>query len=88
MRRPKPRLRYQLAELTRLPAWLNSPKPRSSPDAYPERYGPVGTVSSRFYRWHQSGVWQRVLEALQAQLRGMLALVVQNHPDRAGPDLR
>jgi len=33
----------------------------------PERYGRVGTVSSRFYRWRQSGVWQRVLEALQAQ---------------------
>ena len=33
----------------------------------PEHYGRVGTVSSRFYRWRQSGVWQRVLEALQAQ---------------------
>ena len=29
-------------------------------------YGPVGTVSSRFYRWRRSGVWQRVLEELQA----------------------
>ena len=28
----------------------------------PRRYGPVGTVSSRFYRWRQSGIWQRVLE--------------------------
>ncbi len=33
----------------------------------PERYGPVGTVSSRFYRWCQSGLWQRILSALQAQ---------------------
>jgi transposase len=33
----------------------------------PERYGPVGTVSSRFYRWRRAGVCQRVLEALQAQ---------------------
>ena len=33
----------------------------------PERYGRVGTVSSRFYRWRGAGVWQRVLEALQAQ---------------------
>jgi transposase len=32
----------------------------------PGRYGPVGTVSSRFYRWCKSGVWQQVLEALQA----------------------
>src|SRR5512135_1724702 len=33
----------------------------------PERYGPVGTGSSRFYRWRQAGIWQRVLEALQAE---------------------
>jgi transposase len=33
----------------------------------PERYGKVGTVSSRFYRWVQAGVWQRVLEALRSQ---------------------
>ena len=32
----------------------------------PSHYGPVGTVSSRFYRWRQAGIWQRVLEALQA----------------------
>ena len=32
----------------------------------PSYYGPVGTVSSRFYRWRQAGIWQRVLEALQA----------------------
>jgi transposase len=33
----------------------------------PERYGPVGTVSSRFYRWCQSGLWQRLLSSLQVQ---------------------
>jgi transposase len=33
----------------------------------PARYGPVGTVSSRFYRWRQAGIWRRVLEALQAE---------------------
>src|SRR3954468_24592411 len=27
----------------------------------PERYGPVGTVSSRFYRWCRAGVWDRLL---------------------------
>src|SRR3954464_12690250 len=32
----------------------------------PRHYGRVGTVSSRFYRWRRSGVWQHVLEALQA----------------------
>jgi transposase len=33
----------------------------------PERYGPHGTASSRFYRWQQAGIWQRILEALQQQ---------------------
>ena len=33
----------------------------------PERYGPVGTVSSRFYRWRKAGIWQDILEALQAR---------------------
>jgi transposase len=33
----------------------------------PERYGKVGTVSSRFYRWVAAGVWGRVLAALQAE---------------------
>ena len=60
----------------------------------PERYGPVGTVSSRFYRWRQSGLWPRVLEALQAQAdaEGLLdwdlhvvdASVVRAHQRAAG----
>jgi transposase len=60
----------------------------------PERYGPVGTVSSRFYRWRQSGLWQRVLEALQVQAdaAGLLdwdlhfvdASVVRAHQHAAG----
>ena len=33
----------------------------------PERYGAFGTVSSRFYRWRRAGIWQRILEALQAR---------------------
>jgi transposase len=32
----------------------------------PERYGPVGMVSSWFYRWRTGGIWQRVLSGLQA----------------------
>lgn len=31
----------------------------------PERYGAVGTVSSRFYRWRKAGIWDRILTALQ-----------------------
>jgi transposase len=31
----------------------------------PERYGKVGTVSSRFYRWRKAGVWDRILQTLQ-----------------------
>ncbi len=40
----------------------------------PERYGPVGTVSSWFYRRCQSVSWQRILSALQvnADVRGEL----------------
>src|SRR5689334_4459627 len=33
----------------------------------PARYGPTGTVSSRFYRWRAAGIWDRILAALQAQ---------------------
>jgi transposase len=32
----------------------------------PDRYGPWQTVYSRFRRWQLAGIWQRVLEALQA----------------------
>lgn len=33
----------------------------------PQRYGSWSTVASRFYRWQQAGVWQRVLITLQQQ---------------------
>lgn len=35
--------------------------------ALPERYGPWGTVSSRFSRWRKAGVWDRVLAKRQRQ---------------------
>src|SRR4051795_4975238 len=60
----------------------------------PVRYGPVGRVSSRFYRWRRSGVWQRVLEALQAradaqgqvgwELHFLDSTVVRAHQHAAG----
>src|ERR671933_867638 len=60
----------------------------------PERFGPVGTVSSRFYRWRQAGIWQRVLEALQtkAEAAGLIewdlhfvdSSVVRAHQHAAG----
>ena len=60
----------------------------------PERYGRWSTVYSRFRRWTASGVWQRVLEALQsdADARGDLdwsvhyidATVVRAHRSAAG----
>ena len=60
----------------------------------PERYGPTGTVSSRFYRWRASGVWDRVLSALQAgaDARGEVdwslhfvdATIVRAHQHAAG----
>lgn len=33
----------------------------------PDRYGSFGTVASRFYRWRRAGIWQGILEALQAR---------------------
>ena len=33
----------------------------------PTRYGKWQTVSSRFYRWRQAGIWDTVLTALQAE---------------------
>lgn len=60
----------------------------------PARYGTVGTVSSRFYRWRKAGVFDRVLQRLQAQAdaRGALdwdlhcldATVVRAHQHAAG----
>jgi Putative transposase of IS4/5 family (DUF4096) len=32
----------------------------------PGEFGPWATVASRFYRWRRQGVWDRVLQALQA----------------------
>ncbi len=60
----------------------------------PERYGPVGTVSSRFYRWRQAGVWDRLLATLQAaaealgridwDLHFVDATIVRAHQHAAG----
>jgi transposase len=60
----------------------------------PERYGPVGTVSSRFYRWRAAGIWNRVLAALQSQaearnevdwsLHFVDATIVRAHQHAAG----
>src|SRR5690349_23169273 len=60
----------------------------------PERYGPVGTVSSRFYRWRAAGVWDRVLAALQAEaeaageidwdLHHVDATIIRAHQHAAG----
>ncbi len=32
----------------------------------PERYGKWESVATRFYRWQKAGIWQQVLEDLQA----------------------
>src|SRR3712207_6363905 len=32
----------------------------------PERYGPPSSVSTRFYRWKQAGLWDAILAAVQA----------------------
>jgi transposase len=33
----------------------------------PERYGPWSTVYSRFWRWREAGVWDRLLAAVQQE---------------------
>jgi transposase len=33
----------------------------------PERYGPWQSVATRFYRWRQAGVWERLVSKLQAK---------------------
>jgi transposase len=33
----------------------------------PERYGSWSTVYSRFYRWREAGIWDRILSTLQAE---------------------
>lgn len=60
----------------------------------PARYGSPGTVSCRFYRWRQAGVFDRVLRCLQARADGRGALdwdlhfvdatVVRAHQHAAG----
>lgn len=62
--------------------------------ALPERYGPWKSVYTRFRRWQQAGVWERVLAALQAEAdaRGELdwtlhfldGTVVRAHAHAAG----
>jgi transposase len=32
----------------------------------PERYGPWESVATRFYRWQKAGIWNQILEHLQA----------------------
>jgi transposase len=34
----------------------------------PERYGKWQSVATRFYRWQKAGVWNQILEHLQASL--------------------
>src|SRR5690242_21353625 len=33
----------------------------------PERYGPHQTCHDRFSRWQRSGLWNRILQAIQSQ---------------------
>jgi transposase len=68
---------------------------RGSPWNYlPSRYGPVGTVSGRFYRWRKAEIWQRILEALRVRADGqgpvdwslhfVDSTIVRAHPHAAG----
>ena len=60
----------------------------------PERYGPVGTVSSRFYRWRKAGLWDRLFAQVQQQAdeEGRIdwevhyvdGTIIRAHPHAAG----
>lgn len=60
----------------------------------PERYGSWKTANSRFYRWRDSGLWQRILEGLQAvadaagkvdwSLHHMDGTIIRAHQHAAG----
>jgi transposase len=60
----------------------------------PERYGAVGTVSSRFYRWRKAGVWERIFSQVQQQadqagridweVHYVDGTIVRAHPHTAG----
>jgi len=60
----------------------------------PLHYGPVGTMSSRLYRWRAAGVWDQVLLALQSEadaqgevdwdLHFVDATVIRAHQHAAG----
>ena len=41
----------------------------------PGRFGARGTVSSRFYRWRQAGVWDRVLAAVTTAYAGDVQMI-------------
>ena len=47
--------------------------------ALPERYGPWSTVATRFYRWCKSGLWDRILAALQTEADAAGALDWETH---------
>lgn len=60
----------------------------------PERYGIWSTISSRFYRWRQAGLWARLWAALQEEadqheqldweLQSVDASVTRAHQHAAG----
>ena len=60
----------------------------------PERYGPWPTVASRFYRWPQDDLWERLLASVQQQsnIRGKVnwelhyvdGTIVRAHQHAAG----
>jgi transposase len=60
----------------------------------PERYGPWQTVYSRFRRWREAGLWDRILRTLQAEaahddtLDGALTMIdgssIRAHQQAAG----
>lgn len=45
----------------------------------PERYGKISTVSSRFYRWQEAGIWSKILTLVQQKADAKGELDWQNN---------
>ncbi len=60
----------------------------------PERYGKHSNISSRFYRWRQAGIWQKIWSSLMQQadteenidweVNFVDSTIVRAHQQRAG----
>jgi len=81
-----------LAKTVRAILWIN--RTGAPWRDLPEALGPWQTAANRFYRWRKAGVWDRVLDLVQAEadahgkldwtLHQVDSTIVRAHPHAAG----